>query len=47
MEILLNNPAMKSPMTTQLEQDFMSTILGQRFMDINYAEKLNNVPNTQ
>jgi len=43
MEILLNNPAVKSPMTSQLEQDIMSTILGQQFMDNNYTEKLNAV----
>ncbi|XP_026816588.1 ral GTPase-activating protein subunit alpha-1 isoform X1 [Rhopalosiphum maidis] len=43
MEILLNNPAVKSPMTSQLEQDIMSTILGQRFMDNSYTEKLNTV----
>lgn len=43
MEVLLNNPAVKSPMTSQLEQDVMSTILGQRFMDNNYTEKLNAI----
>jgi len=43
MEILLNNPAVKSPMTSQLEQDIMSTILGQQFMDNSYTEKLNAV----
>lgn len=41
MEVLLNNPAAKSSMTSQLEQDVMSTILGQRFMDNSYTEKLN------
>jgi len=30
-------------MTSQLEQDIMSTILGQRFMDNSYTEKLNTV----
>ncbi|VVC33952.1 Hypothetical protein CINCED_3A022064 [Cinara cedri] len=43
LEILLNNPAIKSPMTLQLEQDVMSTILGQHFLDNNYTEKLNTV----
>jgi len=47
MEILLNNPAIKSSMTSQLEQDLMSTILGQRFIDINYVDKLNGVHNHQ
>jgi len=41
MEISLNNPAVKSPMTSQLEQDIMSTILGQQFMDNSYTEKFN------
>ncbi|XP_050439323.1 ral GTPase-activating protein subunit alpha-1 isoform X2 [Adelges cooleyi] len=40
MEVLLNNPASKSPMSSQLEQDVMSTILGQQIMDNNYTEKL-------
>lgn len=43
LEISLNNPAAKSSMTLQLEQDVMSTILGQRFLDNNYTDKLNNV----
>lgn len=43
MEVLLNNPAAKSSMTSQLEQDVMSTILGQRFLDNNYTEKLNTL----
>lgn len=43
MEILLNNPAVKSPMTSQLEQDVMSTILGQRFLDNNYTDKINTI----
>lgn len=34
-------------MTSQLEQDTMSTILGQRFMDNNYADKLNTIHNFQ
>lgn len=40
---MLNNPAVKSPMTSQLEQDIMSTTLGQLFMDNNYTEKLNSI----
>lgn len=47
MEVLLNNPAVKSPMSSQLEQDIMSTILGQRFMDNSYTEKSSAIQNNQ
>ncbi|XP_050530859.1 ral GTPase-activating protein subunit alpha-1 isoform X4 [Daktulosphaira vitifoliae] len=43
MEVFLNNPAPKSPMSSQLEQDVMSTILGQQNMDSSYTERYNSL----
>lgn len=43
VEISLNSPAIKSPLSSQLEQEVMSTIIAQLFIDDNYTNKYSSI----